>query len=181
MAIIKVKWKYIDLCSDDTWVKDILPKLEAHGLSEDDLTRAVYVIRTNGHFAIDYPIKPSPTLYIGEGNFKIRISSHKSWLKELTDLVGEFPIEVALAIPRARNNVLMYKDMEADLLHQFKFMHGLAPFLNKQMEYPRCEHEYDPYSEFVKPLQIGKGNRIPWALSPLPSNPHYDNYWKTAD
>ncbi|WP_167630999.1 hypothetical protein [Mariprofundus ferrooxydans] len=181
MATIKVKWMYIDLCSSDTWKKTILPKIEAHGLTEDKLKRAVYVIRTNGNFAIDYPYKPSPTLYIGEGNFRNRIGNHRAWLKELTDLVGEFPIEVALAIPRARNNQFVYRDMEADLLHQFKSMYGMAPFLNQQMEYPKGEHEYEPWIEFVRPLQIGKGVRIPWALSPLPSNPQYDNYWKTAD
>jgi hypothetical protein len=109
--------------------------LNAHGIKEGDLTRAVYIIRTCGNFAIDYPKKPSPTLYIGEGNFKQRLMQHKNWLSELRELVGSFPFEIALDIPRARNNVYLYKDMEADLLHEFKSIYGLAPFLNKQMEY----------------------------------------------
>jgi hypothetical protein len=152
-----------------------------HKITEEQLERAVYVIRTCGKFAIDYPNKPSPTLYIGEGNFKQRLMQHKNWLKELRELVGDFPFEIALEIPRARNNAYLYKDMEADLLHEFKEIYGLAPFLNKQMEYHDGDHDYEPYEEFIRPLQIGRGKRIPWAISPLPSNGHYDNYWKTED
>ena len=181
MATINVKWMYIKWDVGYTWEKNIVTQLKEHGLSDELLERAVYVIRTAGNFAIDYPRKPSPTLYIGEGNFKQRIVQHKNWLKELRDIVGEFPFEIALAIPRAPNNWYVYKDMEAELLHAFKGLHGVAPFLNKQMEYPNREHTYEPYDEFIRPLQIGKGKRIPWVLRPLPSNIHYDNFWKTTE
>ena len=94
--------------------------------------------------------------------------------------MGDFPFEIALAIPRARNNRYVYKDVEADLLHEFKYIHGAAPFLNKQMEYPALEHTYEPYKEFIRPLTIGQGRKIPWALRPLPSNKQYDNFLKTS-
>ena len=181
MATVNVEWMYIEWDVGYTWAKNIIPQLNDHGVTEEQLERAVYVIRTAGNFAIDYPTKPSPTLYIGEGNFKQRIMQHKNWLKELRNIVGEFPFEIALAIPRARNNWYVYQDTEADLLHVFKSIYGAAPFLNKQMEFPNCEHTYEPYKEFIRPLQIGRGKRIPWALRPLPSNSQYDNFWKTAE
>jgi len=181
MATIQVNWYYVNWDVKNKWGKDIVPQLTAHKITESQLERAVYVIRTNGNFAIDYPKKPSPTLYIGEGNFKQRLMQHKNWLKELRELVGDFPFEIALAIPLARHNKYMYKDMEADLLHEFKYAYGAAPFMNKQLEYHSRNHVYEPYQEFVRPLQIGKGKRIPWAIKPLPSNTQYNNFWKTTD
>jgi hypothetical protein len=181
MAVIKIKWKYIEWKLGYKWSSDILPQLDNLGLTEEMIERAVYVIRCAGTFAVDYPIKPSMTLYIGEGNFKQRIVQHKNWLNEIREIVGDFPFEIALSIPRAKNNQFVYKDMEADLLHEFKSIHGVAPFLNKQMEYHEREHTYEPYNEFIKPLQIGRGKKIPWAIRPLPSNQHWNNYWKTAD
>jgi len=181
MATIQVNWHYINWDVGNTWAKNIIPQLISYGITEEQLERAVYVIRTNGNFAIDYPNKPSPTLYIGEGNFKQRLMQHKNWLQELRELVGEFPFEIALAIPRARNNEYVYKNMEADLLHEFKKIYGLAPFMNKQMEFHNGNHTYEPYEEFVRPLQIGRGKRIPWAIRPLPSNTQYASFWKTGD
>lgn len=180
MANIKFEWNYIDWDIDYNWNDNIVPQLEYLGLTELQLERAVYVIRCAGKFAIDYPNKPSMVLYIGEGNFKNRIMQHKNWLKDVRDVVGDFPFEIALAIPRARNNTFVYRDVEADLLYAFKLIHGVAPFLNKQMEYPKIEHTYDSNEIFIEPLQIGRGKKIPWAIRPLPSNKHWDNYWKTA-
>lgn len=172
-----MKWAYITWKMNQTWKKDILPQLEKQGITEDQLDRAVYVIRTNGNFAIDYQVKPSPTLYIGEGNFKGRIGSHRrNWLNSLISLVGDFPIEIAVSIPRAKNNTYVYKDVEADLLWEFKFIYGNAPFFNKQNEYPLKEHEYINYDEFIKPLQIGRGKRIPWVIRPLKSNKFYKTF-----
>lgn len=182
MAKIRMKWFYINWEVGYTWKRDIVPQLEAYKIKEDQLNRAVYVIRTKNKFAIDYPIKPSPALYIGEGNFKSRISSHKKrWLGELITLVGEFPIEIAISIPRAKNNTYVYKDVEADLLWEFKAIHGMAPFFNKQNEFSKKEHEYINYEEYKKPLEIGKGRKIPWALRPLRSNKHYDTFLKASD
>jgi hypothetical protein len=181
MACIKIDWQYIEWNIGYTWAADISPQLSALGLTEEVLKRAVYIIRCAGNFAIDYPLKPSMTLYIGEGNFKQRIVQHKTWLSDIREVVGAFPFEIALAIPRAKNNQYVYKDVEADLLHEFKRIHGVAPFFNKQMEYHHREHTYDSYSEFIKPLQIGQGKKIPWAIKPLSSNKHWNNYWKTAD
>jgi len=180
MAVIKVEWMYIEWGVGYTWAKNVIPQLQEYSLTEEQLERAVYVIRTTGNFAVDYPAKPSPTLYIGEGNFKDRIMQHKNWLRELSDTVGEFPIEIALAIPRARNNWFVYQDMEAELIQTFKRIYGAAPFLNKQMEFPKIEHKYEPYKEFIRPLQM-RGKKIPWALKPLPSNSQYENFWKTAE
>jgi len=181
MANIKIKWNYIEWNIGYKWEADIMPQLLAHRLTEEMLERAVYVIRCAGNFAVDYPKKPSMALYIGEGNFKERIVQHKNWLSDIREIVGDFPFQIALAIPRAKNNQYVYKDVEADLLHEFKSIHGVAPFLNEQMEYPKINHTYESYSELIKPLQIGQGKKIPWAIKPLPANQHWDNYWKTAD
>ncbi|EGR7969136.1 hypothetical protein I8B06_004299 [Vibrio vulnificus] len=181
MAKLNIEWSYIEWDLEYNWNEDIVPQLVELGITEEQLNRAVYVIRCNDDFAIDYPNKPSMTLYIGEGNFKNRIIQHKNWLKDIRDVVGEFPLEIALAIPRARNNRYVYKDVEADLLYYFKEIHGVAPFLNKQMEYAKIEHEYEDYYQLIEPLQIGRGRKIPWAIRPLPSNKHWSNYWKTCD
>jgi hypothetical protein len=179
MASITMKWYYINWELGYTWNKDIIPQLENHNINNQLLDRAVYVIRTKNKFAIDYPLKPSPTLYIGEGNFKNRINSHKKrWLSDLIALVGDFPIEIAISIPRAKNNAYLYKDVEADLILEFKSLHGMVPFFNKQNEFSKRQHEYINYDEFKKPLEIGKGKKIPWALRPLKSNKNFETFHK---
>lgn len=174
-----MKWSYVAWEKGHTWKKDILPQLEKAKIKEEELKRAVYVIRTKGKFLIDYPKDSSPTLYIGEGNFKDRLSKHrKNWLGGLVDLVGNFPIEIAVSIPRARNNTYVYRDVEADLICEFDYLYGMVPFFNRQKEYPKKYHEYNQYYEFIKPLQTGRGRRIPWTIKPLPSNEHYECYHK---
>ena len=105
MANIQLRWSYLTWDVGNKWVKDIVPQLESYKITENQLIRAVYVIRTNGNFAINYPKKPSPTLYIGEGDFKQRITQHRNWLKKLRELVGEFPFEIAIAIPDRKSVV----------------------------------------------------------------------------
>lgn len=182
MANIAIKWFYIAWEKGYTWKKDILPQLEKSNMTEQELVRVVYVVRTKGQFSIEYAKGSSPVLYIGEGNFKNRINSHrKRWLSELIDLVGDFPIEIAVSIPRARNNTYVYRDVEADLIWEFYHIYGMVPFFNGQKEYSKKYHEYKEYYEFIKPLQIGKGKRIPWTIKPSPSNKHYERYHKANE
>ncbi|CAH8234037.1 hypothetical protein VAE308_570001 [Vibrio aestuarianus] len=78
MAKLNIEWSYIEWDLEYNWNEDIVPQLVELGITEEQLNRAVYVIRCNDDFAIDYPNKPSMTLYIGEGNFKNRIIQHKN-------------------------------------------------------------------------------------------------------
>jgi hypothetical protein len=81
MVNVALDWKHIDWMPDETWTKNILPKIKAVGLTSAELKRSVYVIRLNGDFCIQYPWGESPTIYIGEGNFNQRINNHRSWVR----------------------------------------------------------------------------------------------------
>jgi hypothetical protein len=74
---VPLNWATIDWMPDETWKKEVVPKLVSAGLNPRDIFRSVYTIRLNGEFAIDYKCGESPTVYIGEGNFFSRIASHK--------------------------------------------------------------------------------------------------------
>lgn len=178
---VKISWQWIEWNVGYTWKKDILPQLEENGLSEEQLVRCVYVIRANWTFAINYPEGISPTLYIGEGNFKNRIIQHKNWFRGLIELVGEFPFQIGVCIPRVKNNYEAYKDLEAALLIEFKDIYGCAPLKNKQMETRKSDYDYQPKSEFRGSIMIGKGVRYYWAIEPMKSNEFYEDYFKTWD
>lgn len=87
---VPLSWITIDWLPSETWTKHTLPKLASSGFSIKDLARSVYVIRLNGNYAVSYPKKgETPTIYVGEGNFAQRITSHRAWVHELR-IVGEF-------------------------------------------------------------------------------------------
>ncbi len=69
-------------------------------MDEPSLERAVYVMRLNPAFAIKYLRGISPVIYIGEGNFKNRIISHKGWVSDLPEVIDSFSLTIGLSIPR---------------------------------------------------------------------------------
>ena len=178
MVHVALAWKRIDWLPDETWKKQTLPKLAAEGLNPKDLKRSVYVIRLNGNFCIDYPKGTSPALYIGEGNFYQRITSHRKWVTELKELVGDFSFQVCLAIPRVQNNNDAYLDAEAEILDRFRQKFGTAPLWNKQFEKRRTHYEYACRS-IDQAICKRSGAKYEWALRPMKSSPFYADFLRT--
>jgi hypothetical protein len=176
---VALDWKRIKWMPTDSWTKKTLPELISLGLDAEKLKRSVYVIRLNGEYCIDYPTGTSPTVYVGEGNFRQRILSHRKWIKELKDLVGQFEFQVCIAVPRVRANLYAYRDAEAAILDQFGEKYGSAPLWNKQFEKRRCSH-YEYASKSINDV-IGKrsGSRYEWALRPMSSSDFYNDYTRT--
>ena len=176
---VRISWNWIDWEPGFTWAKDIWPQLDESGVGEEAVERCVYVIRTNGLFAIQYPAGISPTLYIGEGNLKSRFDNHRKWLQPIRDLVGDFSFQVGVCIPRVKNNYTAYQDFEAALLQEFRSIYGCAPLKNAQMENRSRDYSYEPVEEVRSAIMIGKGMRYEWALKPMKSSALFDSYWKT--
>lgn len=176
---VALNWTRIDWHPGDTWKKVTLPRLIDAGLNPKLIDRSVYVIRLNGDFAVSYPRGETPTVYIGEGNFSSRIHSHRSWVSEIRDLVGEFSFQVCVATPRVRNREFAYRDTEAALLDRFAERFNSAPLWNKQFEKRLCPHYV--YSQKQLDTVLGKrsGARYKWALRPLRSSPFFQSYEKT--
>lgn len=176
-AHVAIEWKWIKLHPDDTWAV-IEAKLSSSDVDPKKLGRSVYVIRAADSFAIKYPIKYSPTLYIGEGRFKQRITSHRKWLSAIHELTGEFDLEVAICVPRVRHNDQAYKEFEAHLLNIFLKRYGSLPLRNKNNERTRFGHTYERVAT-TEVLGPGKGKKYKWALEPLKTNPFFKTYTKT--
>ncbi len=175
---ITLEWTKITWSPNETIRADLFPKLRAKGLSLHKLRRSVYVIRLNGNFIISYPKSDSPTIYIGEGYFPHRINSHRKWVSELEELVGEFSFEVFIATPRVKNNPEAYRDCEAALLEEFGRLFGSAPLWNKQFERRRNDYTYERKS-LKRPLTQGSGTRFKWAIKPIKTCIFCENFKKT--
>lgn len=102
-ATVKIHWSWFTIEPAETW-KTAEQKLTDVGVDLKLLPRSVYVIRLRDEFCISYPGGHSPTLYIGEGRFKARITSHRKWLSQLYELTGLIPLEVRICFPRITNN-----------------------------------------------------------------------------
>lgn len=178
MVNVPLNWKRIDWLPHETWKKDILPKLKTVGLGPMALKRSVYVIRLNGDYCVQYPRGQSPTIYVGEGNFGQRINSHRKWVKELEDLVGDFAFQVRIAIPRVKNNVDAYLDCEAALLDRFGTLYGTAPLWNKQYESRRNKYVYND-KQVKQALCKGSGAKYRWAITPMKSSSFFENFQRT--
>ena len=175
-AYVTIEWKWIKLHPDDTWAM-IEEKLLDSNVDIGLLSRSVYVIRVANSFAIKYPNKYSPTLYIGEGRFKQRIMSHQKWLSTICILTGA-TLEVAICTPRVRNNKQAHKEFEAHLLNVFSTRYGSLPLQNKINEYAKFDHIYERIAT-TEVLGPGKGKKYKWALEPLKANSFYKAYVKT--
>lgn len=178
MVNVALNWNRIDWNPDETWGKITWPKLLAAGICAGDLERSVYVLRLNGNFCIQYPTGQSPTLYIGEGNFRQRITQHRDWVRELKELVGDFSFQVCVAMPRVRRNVLAYQDCEAALIERFTKLYGSAPLWNKQRETRRFPYQYND-RQMDQALCKRSGAKYKWAVAPMKSSGFYANFVRT--
>ncbi|MCA0311583.1 MAG: hypothetical protein LCH72_13045 [Proteobacteria bacterium] len=176
-AHVDIQWFWLTLHPDETW-KSVEAKLIESEADLNKISKSVYVIRAADSFAIKYPRKYSPVLYIGEGGFKQRITSHRKWLAAIYEIAGEFPLEVAICFPRVRNNTIAHREFEAHLLSKFLKQYGSLPLRNKINENAQYNHTYQRQatSEVLGP---GKGKKYKWALEPLKANPFYKDYVKT--
>lgn len=178
-VIVPLVWTCVDWNPDETWQKDLLPRLVSAGASKGMLDRSVYVIRLAGNFVISYPKGESPAVYVGEGSFGSRIASHKKWARQLEELVGDFNFQVCVATPRVRKQENTYLDCEAVVLERFGKRFGSAPLWNKQFERRRFPHHH--YNVEKIDYVIGKrsGAKYHWALKPMRASPFYASYLKT--
>lgn len=182
MAIsVKISWKWINWSPGDKWVKHILPQLENCNINVMDLQKCVYVIKFKNTFTIKYGDKFSPTLYIGEGNFKGRLIQHSKWLVKLNDLVNDFDFKIGICIPKYRNLGGIHKDLEAELLHEFKREFKNCPLINQQMEYSTGRYKFYPQDKLREAILISKGFRYYWALEPMKNLEIYKQYLKGSE
>jgi hypothetical protein len=175
---VQIEWRWLAWEKDFTWTDNVLPQLEEMNLVSDDLKTLVYVIVADGQFAISYPKRPSPTLYIGSGDLKRRFTSHLNWLNEMTELAHDNRFSIAICQPQTRDREPVHRQFEAELLHQFKELCGCIPIRNQRLE--RCfgNFHFEPKSEVQKPLIIGRGRRYRWEIKPLPSSRYYRSFKK---
>lgn len=179
MVEIALDWKRIEWLPNETWKKDTAPKLVDCGLKLDDLQRSVYVIRLNGDYCVEYPLGTLPTLYIGEGNFAQRIGSHRVWVKELQEFVGEFSFQIRIAVPRVRKNPLAYRDCEAALLIRFGDNFGSAPLWNKQIERRLNPSYVYNQRQIDQAICKGSGTKYKWSFKPMRSSTFYSDFVRT--
>ena len=176
-ASVEIYWFWIDINPSDTW-KTVEAKLLYEGVVPEWMSRSVYVIRIQDEYSITYPGGHSPTLYIGEGGFKQRITSHRKWLAELYELTGEIPLEVAIAFPRVRNNISAHKVFEAHLLNCFFERYESLPLKNSNHEYMQYDHTYEKKA-LAGVIGPGSGKKYKWGLTPLKANGFFGVYQKT--
>lgn len=142
-------------------------------------SQCIYVIRLSGEFAVRYPHKFNPTIYIGEGNARGRLITHVNWIVPLVRSVTQIGIEVRVAEIVRRNNVKLRRNIEADMLRWFQDGHGALPWFNRQRERSREEcfdYEIEAKRSLVGGFSVGSGNNFKWAIEPTKNNPFYESF-----
>ena len=151
-----------------------------HG--EDNLARAVYVIRMTGAFLIAYKKRNSPVLYVGRGNCTQRLASHlKNWMSEVHGFGVNVGVEIRVACPRRQNRPDFYKNVEADLLARFARKHGSLPFFNRRYEVQyagKVHYSNESGTNLDRAIGIGSGQRPRWALTPTRANKAFASFTK---
>jgi hypothetical protein len=133
-------------------------------------SKSVYIIRLKAPFSIMYDEGYSPVLYIGRGDFQTRVTNHlKNWLNPLAKSLNSGFFEILFSVPKARNNVDFYKDVEADLIDVFVERYGIKPLNNLKRESVTRAHVYSEV-ELKEAFGFGKGNSFKWAIWPIGKN-----------
>ena len=169
VEVVKVtlKWTKIDWRPDDTWAKNILPKLDMSKTDVDSLKRSVYVIRLKRNFCVEYPGGTSPALYVGQGDFNQRITAHRKWVSEFQNSGGQFSFEIRMAVPRVKNNARAYEDTEAALLIRFEDIFGSLPLWNMHREKRKNDNYFYENRQIDQAIIKGRGSKYNWSLRPL--------------
>jgi hypothetical protein len=130
--------------------------------------RCLYLVRLSPPFSIVYGDEcqlNSPLVYVGQGNIESRWSNHRNWLLELGHAIPGGRYEVWVCQPRCRNNRVLYKDIEADILVQFKAKSdGFLPLRNQRIEGTPRKHEYAKgfFDDVIK-----SDRRYLWGIYPI--------------
>lgn len=165
-AIIKVEWEYCSFQPPSVWPLVKKRALETTDLNLSQIERCVYVVRIAHTYCIEYRRRASPTLYIGRGNFKQRITSHLDWINELGNLLRDLEIQVRFFTPRIQRTADAYKTVEADLIEEFVKEMGSVPWFNSNRPSPVRDYSYEPRSKFRHAVLQGNGSHFPWSLRP---------------
>ena len=154
--------------------------------ADESLKRSVYIIRMTGQFLVAYGKLNSPVLYIGRGTTSSRVASHlRNWLYQAHTFGNDIGVEIRIVIPRRKKRPDFYKNVEADLLYEFKKKHNALPFFNG-----RSEHKYAQkiraYSKtnttlLSRAIGVGAGKRPQWAIRPTKANANFATYLRGFD
>lgn len=144
--------------------------IENTHLNLSTVQRCVYVVRIAHTYSIEYRWRASPTLYIGRGSFKQRITAHLDWINDLGMLLRDLEIEVWFFAPRVQRNANAYKTVEADLIEEFVRANGSVPWFNSNRPWPVYDYEYEPELSFRHAVLQGRGSHFPWSLRPNGNN-----------
>lgn len=152
---------------DDQWPSVRRPK------------QCTYIIRVKGEVAVAYGDRHSPVVYIGEGDAYHRLYNHARWIASLLVSVPRLEIEVYVAQVSRRNNKVLYKYIEADMIKWFRDEYGYLPWFNRQSERSKegvYDYDFDAMKELRRNLLLGSGNKILWAIRPAPKNTQFAPY-----
>jgi len=162
----KVRFRILENIADE-WNEN---KLE--GMREfSEVRKGVYVITLASNISIDYSGKPSQVLYIGRGALKQRFSEHlKRWIPAITKSIYDFGLIFWMTEIRKAGSGDLFKEVESDLLVEFKDEYGRVPLQNKiRGKINEKLHSYE--NGWKKPFWKNKKLKSGWAIRPLEKNP----------
>lgn len=170
MPKVAVAWEHIIFRPPCSW---LTVKKAAASTTSVDLTRlerCVYVIRFSHTYAVQYRHRASPTIYIGRGHFRQRITAHLQWLSNLSEKMSDLEIQVWFFAPRVKRTGNAYKTVEADLIEAFVRENGSVPWFNTSRPNPVYSYTYEPLLRFRHAVLQGRGSAYPWSIRPNSSD-----------
>jgi hypothetical protein len=170
MPTIDVDWEWFEFKPPALWLNVKRAAAKRTKLKISTLNRCVYVVRISHTYCIEYRLRASPTLYIGRGHFRARITKHLDWINELSEVLRDLEIQVWFFTPRVQRTSDAYKTVEADLIEEFVKENGSVPMFNTRRPKPLRRYEYRPLQKFRHAVIQGKGSKYPWSLRPNSSD-----------
>jgi len=136
------------------------------------LKKGMYVITLADNIGIEYGEKVSQVLYIGRGAIKQRLNDHlKIWIPAITSSIYDFSLYFWMTELKRKNNSNFFKEVESDLLWEFREEYKTTPLQNKIMG--ANHNKYHDYKKgWKRPLwNMSKKLKNGWAIRPLGENP----------
>ena len=138
--------------------------------SLSQVDKGVYVTTMASNMCVKYKSGVSQVIYIGRGQVRKRLYQHlKNWVANFSESLQDIKFNFSLTEIKVPGSANAFKDVESDLICNFRSKYGGFPLLNKKHG-DVCQKDHTYNSEFRKPFKNEHDIKRGWCIKPMANN-----------
>lgn len=132
--------------------------------------KGIYVITMAGNLCVQYKHGPSQVIYIGRGQIRKRFYQHlKNWVANFSESLQDIKFRFWMTEVKIPGSTNAFKDVESDLICNFRNKFGEFPLLNKKNG-DTCQKYHSYNANLTKPFKNEHQIKSGWYIRPMADN-----------